>query len=67
MIEFKDGVITPQVVEIAAGEPAELLQVKGSRETAARWKLENLTPATGYAGAVIAEGREWQLRTWQWP
>lgn len=54
-------------VTLKPGEPAELLQVKGSQEAAARWKLENLEPATGYAGAVIAEGREWRLRTWQWP
>ncbi len=54
-------------VTLKPGEPAELLQVKGSREAAARWKLENLEPAEGYAGAVIAEGREWTLRTWQWP
>jgi 4'-phosphopantetheinyl transferase len=54
-------------VTLKPGEPAELLQVKGSPEAAARWKLQNLEPAAGYAGAVIAEGREWQLRCWQWP
>ena len=54
-------------VTLKPGEPAELLQVKGSQEAAARWKLENLEPATGYAGAIIAEGRDWQLKTWQWP
>jgi len=54
-------------VTLKPGEPAELLQVKGNREAATRWRLENLEPAAGYAGAVIAEGREWQLRTWQWP
>lgn len=54
-------------VTLKPGEPAELLQVKGSQEVAARWKLENLNPATGYAGAVIAEGQEWVLRCWQWP
>jgi len=54
-------------VTLKPGEPAELLQVKGSQEATARWKLENLEPAVGYAGAVIAEGRGWQLRCWQWP
>jgi len=54
-------------VTLKPGEPAKLLQVKGSREKAACWKLENLEPATGYAGAVIAEGREWALRCWHWP
>ena len=54
-------------VTLKPGDPAKLLQVKDSRETAARWKLENLEPAASYAGAVIAEGQEWQLRCWQWP
>ena len=54
-------------VTLKPGEPAELLQVKGSREAAAHWKLENLEPATGYAGAIIAERRDWRLRCWQWP
>lgn len=54
-------------VTLKPGEPAELLQVKGSQEAAARWRLENLEPASGYAGAVIAEGREWRLHSWQWP
>ena len=54
-------------VTLKPGEPAELLQVKGSEEAAAHWKLLNLEPATGYAGAVIAEGRSWELYCWQWP
>jgi len=54
-------------VTLKPGDPAKLLQVKGSREAAARWRLENLEPAAGYAGAIIAEGREWLLRCWQWP
>lgn len=54
-------------VALAPGEPARLLQIKGSPEMAARWQLHTLTPAAGYVGAVIAEGREWTLRRWQWP
>jgi 4'-phosphopantetheinyl transferase len=53
-------------VTLRPGEPAELLQVKGSREEAARWELHNLEAAVGYAGAVIVEGRVGQLRRWQW-
>jgi 4'-phosphopantetheinyl transferase len=53
-------------VSLKPGEPAQLLQVKGSAAAAAQWRLENLEPAIGYVGAVIAEGQEWQLRCWQW-
>ena len=53
-------------VTLKPGEPAELLQVRGSKEAAARWRLQNLEPALGYAGAVIAEGQVWELRCMQW-
>lgn len=53
-------------VTLKPGDPAALLQVQGSQKAAARWKLLNLEPATGYAGAVIAEGQDWELKTWQW-
>ena len=53
-------------VTLKPGDPANLLQVKGSLEAAARWELHNLEPAMGYAAAVIAEGRGWQLHCWQW-
>lgn len=32
----------------------------------AGWSLEALAPASGYAGAVTAEGRAWRLRLWDW-
>ena len=54
-------------VTLKPGDPAELLQVKGSTAEAARWELRNLNPAVGYAGAVIAEGKGWQMHCWQWP
>lgn len=54
-------------VTLKPGDPAKLLQVKGSPEAAARWELHNLEPAMGYAAAVIVEGSGWQLRCWQWP
>lgn len=31
-----------------------------------RWRARNLTPATGYAGAVASEGDDWQLACWEW-
>ena len=53
-------------VSLKPGDPAQLLRVKGSEAAASEWRLENLEPATGYAGAVIAEGQAWQLHCWQW-
>lgn len=54
-------------VTLAPGEPAQLLQVKGSQAAAARWTLHNLQAAVGYAGAVIVEGQAGQLDCWQVP
>ena len=31
------------------------------------WSLRELLPAPDYAAAVVAEGRDWPLRLWQWP
>jgi 4'-phosphopantetheinyl transferase len=53
-------------VSLIPGEPARLL---GSREEpciAERWSLQALWPGAGYAGAVVAERTDWQLRCWQW-
>ena len=30
-----------------------------------RWSMRNLQPAVEYAGAVMAEGMDWQLRCWE--
>jgi 4'-phosphopantetheinyl transferase len=31
-----------------------------------RWTLQNLSPGPGYAGALIAEGKDWTLRCFDW-
>ncbi|OFW21528.1 MAG: hypothetical protein A3H97_09685 [Acidobacteria bacterium RIFCSPLOWO2_02_FULL_65_29] len=31
-----------------------------------RWMLRSFQPCDGYAGAVVAEGRDWGLRLWDW-
>jgi 4'-phosphopantetheinyl transferase len=54
-------------VTLQPGEPAELLAVRGSGFSADHWELRDLRPAAGFAGAVIAAGKGWPLRTWQWP
>ncbi len=35
-------------------------------EDSHRWTLCGLTPAPGYLGAVVGEGKNWRLRCWSW-
>lgn len=53
-------------VSLRPHEPAALLCVRGDEREAARWSLRALDVAPGYAAALVAEGRDWQLKTWQW-
>ena len=53
-------------VTLIPGEPAQLLQVKGSAAEANKWRLQSLNPVEGYVGAIIATGQDWQLNCWQW-
>ncbi|MEO5702642.1 MAG: 4'-phosphopantetheinyl transferase superfamily protein [Gammaproteobacteria bacterium] len=53
-------------VELRPHMPAALLSVKGDPREAARWTLQEVVPAPGYAGAIAAEGDDWQLKCWQW-
>jgi 4'-phosphopantetheinyl transferase len=51
-----------------SGDPDELtgiISIKGDQESF-RWSLRDLDPGPGYAAALAAEGRDWQLRRWQW-
>ena len=48
-------------VSLTPGMPAEL-----SSADDGRWTLGSFRPADGYAGAVVAEGRDWGLRLWDW-
>jgi len=52
-------------VSLAPSEPAALLETaEGSRE-ARRWSLHDLSPAPGYAGALVVEGQGSKLHGWQ--
>jgi 4'-phosphopantetheinyl transferase len=37
-----------------------------SRPRPDRFGVRNLSPASGYAGAVASEGDDWQLACWEW-
>ncbi len=52
-------------VSLGPGETAELRAVHPRPQEVGRWQMAALNPMAGYAGALIAEGREWSLRTWQ--
>jgi 4'-phosphopantetheinyl transferase len=53
-------------VSLRPDEPAALRCVRGDEREAARWSLRALDAAPGYAAALVAEGRDRQLKTWQW-
>lgn len=53
-------------VTLAPHEPARLLSCRGEPQAVERWSLRALTPQSGYAGALVAEGLDWQVSHWQW-
>jgi 4'-phosphopantetheinyl transferase len=48
-------------VSLTPGQP-EVLRSADSN----RWSLRSLQPAPGYVGAVVGEGKGWDLRLWNW-
>lgn len=53
-------------VSLRPGEPAALVDVERDPREVVRWRLMELRPAEGYAGAVAAEGKDWQLFCYEW-
>ncbi len=53
-------------VSLVPGESASLLSTKAEPEEASRWSLRELFPAPGFAAAVAVEGKDWQLKCWEW-
>jgi 4'-phosphopantetheinyl transferase len=54
-------------VSLAPGEPAALLHTARAADEASRWLMIELSPGAVYKAALVVEGRDWQLRCWQWP
>jgi 4'-phosphopantetheinyl transferase len=48
------------------GEPATLLEIDGDSRSACRWSIHDSKPASGFAAAIVAEGRNWGLNCWKW-
>lgn len=57
----------PAQAELAL-HPNELARIltDGARTSEAQWTAMTLTPATGFLGAVVVEGRDLPLRSWRW-
>ena len=53
-------------VSLKPGDTAALLYTGGGPEETSRWKLIELFPGLGFAGAIAVEGHDWQLKCWQW-
>jgi 4'-phosphopantetheinyl transferase len=54
-------------VSLAPGQPPALLRTAMTASETSRWSMIELAPAAGYKAALVVEGRDWQLRRWQWP
>ncbi|HEX2034689.1 MAG TPA: 4'-phosphopantetheinyl transferase superfamily protein, partial [Chloroflexota bacterium] len=64
-----DGLATPLEeidVPLTACPPHQLLYIETAAGRASRWAMRALIPAPGFAGAVVAEGEDWQASYWQW-
>jgi len=53
-------------VSLVPGGPASLLGSREDLQATKRWSLRALAPGERYAGALVAEGFDWQLCCWQW-
>ncbi len=50
----------------APGEPAMFLSAGGYTGEVSRWSVQDLSPAPGYAAAIVVEGRPCALQCWKW-
>src|SRR5271155_3096552 len=48
-------------VSLTPSEPARLESADSKR-----WTLRSLRPGTGFVGALVAEGKDWDLHCWDW-
>lgn len=53
-------------VSMIPGEPAELLESRVSPGETEKWTLRALPMGTQYAAALAVEGRDWELKCWDW-
>jgi len=54
-------------VDFASGQPGAFALIGGQIEAAARWTVEAVSPAAGFIGALVCEGRDLRITTQEWP
>jgi 4'-phosphopantetheinyl transferase len=54
-------------VSLEPGEPAALLDVRDDPAEVSRWNMVELHPASGYKGALVAQGKDWHVDLCDWP
>ena len=54
-------------VSLEPGRPASLLWVQGNPHETQKWSIRNLNPGAGYAGALVVESGELEVRCWSMP
>lgn len=52
-------------VTIQPNAPVKLLASRESAHETTRWRFASLPMNSDYAGTVVAEGQDWQMRCWQ--
>jgi 4'-phosphopantetheinyl transferase len=53
-------------VSLEPSQPAALLDVRDNPAEVARWGMVELQPASGYAGALVAQGKDWHFSYCDW-
>jgi len=53
-------------VSLRPDEPATLLANREVSQEITHWSLQEVLPASGYAGAIAVEGGGWYVNYWQW-
>ena len=54
-------------VSMQPGRTAQLLRVEGSNKKGSGWTMRSFMPFPGYPGAVVAQGRDWNLSRFLFP
>lgn len=54
-------------VALAPAEPAALLHSDEGAAEVAHWTMRDVSPAPGYAAALVVQGYGWRLCRWRWP
>lgn len=53
-------------VSLVPGLPAELIASRVDPDDTSKWMLRALPMGTQYAAALAVEGRDWELKCWDW-